>query len=52
MEKIFKTLIIGLLWYAIFVFITNQPNPTEWGTFAKIIAVIIGFSIVNTNMEE
>lgn len=52
MERIFKTLAITALWYAIFVFITNQPNPMLWGTFAKVMAVIIGFGIVDTNLKD
>ena len=52
MEKIFKTLAIAALWYAIFVFVTNQPNPILWGTVAKILAVVIGFGIVNTNLKD
>jgi len=52
MEKIFKTLAIATLWYAIFVFVTNQPNPMMWGTFAKVLAVFVGSAIVNTNLKD
>ena len=52
MEKIFKTLAIAALWYAIFVFVTNQLNPMMWSTIAKILAVVIGFSIVEQNLKD
>ena len=52
MERIFKTLAIAALWYAIFVFVTNQPDPMEWGTFAKVLAVIIGSLIIDSILKD
>lgn len=49
MERIFKTLATAALWYAIFVFVTNQPNPMLWGTFSKVMAIVIGFIVVENN---
>lgn len=52
MEKIFKTIALGVMWYAIFVFVTNQVNPMLWSTLAKILAVVFGFLIIDTNLKD
>ena len=52
MEKIVRTLAIATLWYAIFAFVTNQLNPMMWDIIAKILAVVIGFSIVEHNLKD
>jgi hypothetical protein len=41
-----RTLLVLLIWYAIFCFITNNVNPMLWNTFAKIFAVIIAFIVI------
>ena len=40
------------IWYAIFVFITLEPNPLHWGIFGKIIAVILTMSVISTNLDD
>ena len=52
MENIFKTIAISALWYAIFTFVTNQPNPMLWGTVAKVLAILVGFIIVHDNLKD
>ena len=56
MRDFLKRLAAGLLglsiWYGIFEFITMEPNPLYWGTFGKILAVIITMVVVNKNLED
>jgi hypothetical protein len=56
MRDFLKRLVAGLLalsiWYGIFVFITMEPNPLYWGTFSKILAVILALVVINTNLDD
>jgi hypothetical protein len=38
-----------LLWYGIFCFVTGQINPMEWSTIAKILAILVGFALINAS---
>jgi hypothetical protein len=46
MEKIIKNILILGLWYLIFCFVTEELNPMEWSTTAKVLAIIIGLVVV------
>ena len=47
MESILRKVLLLGIWYGIFVFVTNEINPMVWGTFAKVLAVLVAFLIVN-----
>ena len=47
--KIALHLIIG---YGILIFFTNQFNPIEWGTTAKIISVVITIGVIRVNLDK
>lgn len=42
-----KTLLVMLVWYGIFCFVTGEINPMEWGVFTKILAVFIAIIIID-----
>jgi hypothetical protein len=46
-----KKLIVLGVWYGIFCFVTGETNPVMWGTFAKVLCVIIAFSIINNGLR-
>lgn len=46
-----RMLLMLVVWYGIFCFITGTIQPMEWSTTAKVWAVIISFLILNANKE-
>lgn len=56
MEEFFNrlaTIVLALsIWYGIFVFITMEPNPLYWGTFAKVLSVIFTAIVISKNFED
>ena len=46
-----RTLLVFVVWYGIFCFITGTLQPMEWSTTAEVWAVIISFLIMNANKE-
>jgi len=46
-----KTLFTLGIWYGIFCFITETPNPMDWSTTAKVWAVILGLIIVSNTKD-
>ena len=47
-----KTLLTLFVWYGIFCFVTGNIQPMEWSTTAKVLAVIVGLSVINSNRED
>jgi hypothetical protein len=46
-----KMLLMLVVWYGIFCFITGTIQPMEWSTTAKVWAVIISFLVIHANRE-
>ena len=51
MKTITVFLIAMAMWYGIFSFVTGTLNPLEWGTFTRVLAVIV-FFIVAAKAED
>ena len=47
-----KTLLKLFVWYGIFCFVTGTIQPMEWSTTAKVLAVIVGLSVINSTKED
>jgi hypothetical protein len=47
-----KMLLMLVVWYGIFCFITGTIQPMEWSTTAKVWAVIISFLVIHANREK
>ena len=47
-----KTLLTLFVWYGIFCFVTGTIQPMEWSTTAKVLAVIVGLSVINSTKED
>lgn len=41
-----RTLLVLLMWFGIFCFVTEKTNPMEWSTTAKVWSVIIGLVVI------
>ena len=47
-----KTLLTLFVWYGIFCFVTGTIQPMEWSTTAKVLAVIVGISVIGSTKED
>lgn len=47
-----KMLLLFVIWYGIFCFVTGTIQPMEWSTTAKVLAVIVGLSVINSSKED
>lgn len=47
-----KTLLTLFVWYGIFCFVTGTIQPMEWSTTAKVLAVIVGLSVIHSAKED
>jgi len=39
------------IWYGIFSFVAGTLNPMEWGTFTRVLAVIVTVGVVSKTLE-
>lgn len=47
-----KMLLLFVVWYGIFCFATGNAQPMEWSITAKVLAMIVGLSVINSSKED